>query len=41
MKELAIKIDRVIQNAPTWNEGDPEPELIITEEFVLTFRKTP
>jgi len=36
-KELANKIDSVIQESPDWSLGDASPNLIISEEFARTF----
>ena len=40
-KELALKIDNIIKEAPNWSAGDPEPKITVSEEFIKVFPKTP
>jgi hypothetical protein len=36
-ENLTKEIDEVIKNAPVWETGDPQPHIIITEEFQKVF----
>ncbi|MDP2982934.1 MAG: hypothetical protein Q8O92_06375 [Candidatus Latescibacter sp.] len=39
--ELPEKIDAIIQNSPIWKQGDPRPQLIVSEEFKKAFPSPP
>ena len=38
-KELAVKIDNIIQGSQDWSVDDASPHLIISDEFVQAFRQ--
>ncbi|OHB72261.1 MAG: hypothetical protein A2W23_01890 [Planctomycetes bacterium RBG_16_43_13] len=36
-RELAAKVDSIIQAAPNWSAGDAQPAFIISEQFIQAF----